>query len=53
MYTMQSAPTRQPNENLIKKIGAERFAQLEQLAYIRGYKHDRIMLIELIEKFKK
>ncbi len=40
-------------ENLIKKIGVERFAQLEKLAYIRNFKHDRLMLIELIEKFKK
>lgn len=40
-------------ENLIKKIGVERFAQLEKLAYIRGFKHDRITIIYLIEKFKK
>lgn len=40
-------------ENLIKKIGTEKFAQLEQMAYIKGYKHDRITIIYIIEKFKK
>lgn len=40
-------------ENLIKKIGAERFAQLEKLAYLRGFKFDRITIIKIIERFKK
>ncbi|MGP1500197.1 MAG: recombination protein NinG [Bergeyella cardium] len=40
-------------ENLIKKIGVERFGQLEKLAYLRNFKHDRLMLIEIIEKFKR
>ena len=39
--------------NLIKKIGAERFEQLERLAYLRGFKFDRITIIEIIERFKK
>ena len=40
-------------ENLIKKIGTERFEQLEQLARLRGFKFDRITIIETIERFKK
>ena len=40
-------------ENLIKKIGSERFEQLEQLARLRGFKFDRITIIETIERFKK
>lgn len=39
--------------NLIKKIGEKRFAELEKMAYISHFKHDRIMLIELIERMKK
>ncbi|MDR7782930.1 recombination protein NinG [Riemerella anatipestifer] len=39
-------------ENLIKKIGKKRFEQLEQLAKM-SIKHDRIMLIELIERMKQ
>ncbi|SDE15994.1 recombination protein NinG [Riemerella columbipharyngis] len=40
-------------ERLIRKIGKKRFEQLEKMAYISHYKHDRIMLIELIERMKK
>ncbi|WP_018675747.1 recombination protein NinG [Riemerella columbina] len=40
-------------ERLIRKIGEKRFEQLEKMAYISHYKHDRIMLIELIERMKK
>lgn len=40
-------------ENLIKKIGVERFERLEQLAKIKGYKYDRYLLIDIIERFKK
>jgi Bacteriophage Lambda NinG protein. len=40
-------------ENLIKKIGTERFEQLEQLARLRGFKFDRITIIETIERFKR
>ncbi|MFC7347291.1 recombination protein NinG [Chryseobacterium zhengzhouense] len=38
---------------LIKKIGQERFDNLEMMAYAKGFKHDRFMLIELIERYKK
>ncbi|MRM93761.1 NinG protein [Riemerella anatipestifer] len=39
-------------ENLIKKIGKKRVEQLEKLSKI-SIKHDRIMLIELIERMKQ
>lgn len=40
-------------ENLIKKIGLKKFEELERLAYLKGFKHDRITIIEIIERFKK
>lgn len=39
-------------KNLIKKIGQARFDNLEMMAYARGFKHDRFMLIDIIEKYK-
>ena len=39
-------------ENLIRKIGVERFEKLETLAHLRGFKHDRFILIEIIERLK-
>ena len=39
-------------ENLIKKIGLERFEKLEIMAHLRGFKHDRFVLIDIIERFK-
>ena len=39
-------------ENLIKKIGLERFQNLEIMAKLKNFKHDRFMLIDLIERFK-
>ena len=38
-------------ENLIKKIGIERFEHLEMLAH-SNFKYDRLVLIDIIEKFK-
>ena len=40
-------------ENLIKKIGLKKFEELERLAYLKGFKHDRITIIEIIERFKR
>lgn len=40
-------------ENLIKKIGSERFERLEKLSKLSNYQYDRKFLIELIERFKK
>ncbi len=42
-------------DNLIKKIGQKSFNDLEQtMKYYKrvGYKHDRILLIEIIENYK-
>lgn len=39
-------------KHLIKKIGQERYDQLDQMAHFRGYKHDRFMLIDIIERYK-
>jgi len=39
-------------ENLIRKIGVDEFDKLTQLAYIRHFKHDRFMLIDIIERYK-
>jgi hypothetical protein len=39
-------------KNLIKKIGQARFDNLEMMAYAKGFKHDRFMLIDIIEKYK-
>lgn len=39
-------------DNLIKKIGKDKFEELEGLARMSNFKHDRIMLIELIERLK-
>ncbi len=39
-------------KNLIKKIGQERFDNLEMMAYAKGFKHDRFMLIDIIERYK-
>lgn len=39
-------------KNLIKKIGQERYDSLDMMAHFRGYKHDRFMLIDIIEKYK-
>lgn len=36
-------------ENLLKKIGLKKFEELERLAYLKGFKHDRITIIEIIE----
>ena len=38
--------------NLLKKIGADRLAQLERKAEIKNFKYSREFLIELIEKYK-
>ena len=38
-------------ENLIKKIGIKRFNQLEFMANQKHFKHDRIMLIDILERF--
>ncbi|MCT3674454.1 recombination protein NinG [Elizabethkingia anophelis] len=40
-------------ENLIKKIGQERFHQLEMMSKLKNFKHDRFVLIDIIERFKK
>lgn len=40
-------------ENLIKKIGQERFDQLEMMSKLKNFKHDRFILIDIIERFKK
>ncbi|EPL7679789.1 recombination protein NinG [Elizabethkingia anophelis] len=40
-------------ENLIKKIGQERFDQLEMMSKLKNFKHDRFVLIDIIERFKK
>ena len=39
-------------ENLIRKIGVERFLKLETLANLRGFKHDRFILVDIIERLK-
>lgn len=39
--------------NLIKKIGLERFERLEQLATLNNFEYNRLMLIDIIERFKK
>ena len=39
--------------NLIKKIGQERFDRLEMLSKVKSTKDDRLILIEIIEKYKK
>ena len=40
-------------KNLLKKIGVERFERLETLANLKGFKYNRLMLIDIIERFKK
>ncbi|KUY20889.1 Bacteriophage Lambda NinG protein [Elizabethkingia miricola] len=40
-------------ENLIKKIGQERFDQLEMMSKLKNFKYDRFVLIDIIERFKK
>lgn len=40
-------------ENLIKKIGLDRFEKLERLAHLKGFKYNRFILIDIIERFKK
>lgn len=40
-------------KNLIEKIGEDRFKELEALAYLNSYKHDRNLIINIIERFKK
>ena len=40
-------------ENLIKKIGLDRFEKLESLAHLKGFKYNRFILIDIIERFKK
>lgn len=39
-------------ENLLQKIGNERLENLKQKAHHRAYRYDRLLLIDLIEKFK-
>ena len=40
-------------KNLIEKIGIERFENLERLSNVKNFKHDRFILIDIIERFKK
>lgn len=40
-------------ENLIRKIGLKRFEQLEMMAHLKNYKHDRFIIIDIIERYKK
>lgn len=40
-------------QNLIVKIGQERFDELEKLAKLKNFKYDRNILISIIERFKK
>lgn len=39
--------------NLKKKIGIERYEKLEIMAHLPNFKHDRFILIDIIERFKK
>lgn len=39
-------------DNLIKKIGEDRYNDLERLAYARGFQFDRFTLVDIIERFK-
>lgn len=39
-------------QNLIKKIGQEKFDKLEAMAYLKNFKHDRFVIMDIIERFK-